>query len=108
MFSSLSKLFHTPSSTEPIKTALRNLTFEGPFCNFYIDFDSSDTANSMMFFILNMEHKKTVHTIMRIEKTSLSVSIQHNIDADHDSVIDFVDKIDRKAVEVINGKIHRK
>lgn len=45
---------------------------------------------------------------MRIEKTSLSVSIQHNIDADHDSVIDFVDKIDRKAVEVINGKIHRK
>lgn len=45
---------------------------------------------------------------MRMEKTTLSVSIQHNISIDYDSVIDLVDKIDKKAVEVLNGKIHRK
>jgi len=108
MFASITKFFHSSGLDEPIKTALHDLSFEGPFCNFFIDFKNIELANSMMFFVLNMEHEKTVHTIIRIEKTSLSVSIQHNINTDHDSVIDFVDKIDKKAVEFINGKIHRK
>lgn len=52
-----------------------------------------------------MYHEKTVHTIMRVEKNSLSVSIEHDIDND-DDVIDLVDRIDKKALEYVNGKIH--
>lgn len=61
----------------------------------------------MMFDILGMHHEKTVNTIIRIEKTTLSVSIQHNIGGvDEDGVIDLVDRIDKKAVEYINGKVY--
>ena len=102
MFSSITKLFQSSSIKQ---TVLRNLSFEGSSCNFYIDFDDNDQAKSMMFEILNMYHEKAVHTIMRVEKTSLSVSIEHDIDND-DDVIDLVDRIDKKALEYVNGKIH--
>jgi hypothetical protein len=106
MFSAITKLFHSSSLDEPKKTALRSLEFEGQSCNFYIDFKNLEDANTMMFEILNMQHEKTVHTIMRIEKTSLSVSIQHNVNTDDDGMIDLIDRIDKRAVEFINGKVH--
>jgi hypothetical protein len=109
MFAAITKYFHSSSTDEPKKTALRSLSFEGHSCNFFLDFNSPEDANGMMFDILGMQHEKTVHTIIRIEKTSLSVSIQHNINSDDDDgVIDLVDRIDKKAVEYINGKVHRR
>ena len=100
MFSAITKLFHSSSLDEPKKTALRSLEFEGHSCNFYIDFKNLEDANTMMFEILGMQHEKTIHTIIKIEKTSLSVSVQHESE---DNINYLVEEICRKAIKIKNG-----
>lgn len=100
MFSSINKFFLSSSLDEMKRNALRELVSEGHSCNFFIDFDHVDDANTMMFEILGMQHEKTIHTIIKIEKTSLSVSVQHEL---QDNINCFVEEICRKAIKIKNG-----
>lgn len=100
MFSSINKFFHSSSLDEMKKNTLRELVSEGYSCKFFIDFDNTDHANFMMFEILGMQHEKTIHTIIKLEKTSLSVSIQHEL---KDNINYFVEEICRKAIKIKNG-----
>jgi hypothetical protein len=102
MLSLLSKFFLS-SSLDVHSNALRDYSSEGHFVNFVIDFDSNAHANAMMFSILEMQHEKTIHAILKIEQTSLSVSIQHSSLEDQNSVMALVSDINRKAIKIKNG-----
>jgi len=102
MFNLLTKLFHSSSLDE--SNALRDYSSEGHFVNFAIDFENKTDANTMMFSVLEMQHEKTIHAIMRIEQATLFVSIQHSNIEDQNSVMTLISEINRKAIKIKNGK----
>ena len=105
MLNILTKFFPSSSldSDEGNSNALRDYSSEGHFVNFAIDFDSPADANTMMFSILEMQHEKTIHAILKIEQTTLLVSIQHSDPEDQNSVHMLIKDINRKALKIKNG-----
>jgi len=102
MFAIIDKLFHSSSLGESKRSALQDFASEGHFFNFSIEFSDIESANMMMFAILEMQHEKTVHTMLRIQQTTLFVTIEHkkledpNVDA-------LIDSINRKALKIKHG-----
>jgi len=103
MFSLLTKLFSS-SSLDEQSNALRDYYLEGHSVHFFIDFPDPEAANAMMFSILEMQHEKTISAMLKIEETTLSVSIQHSNTEDQDSVLTLIKDINRKALKIKNGK----
>jgi len=103
MYIFLSKLFLS-SRLDDFSSTLQDYSYEGKFVNFSIRFDDIEDANAMMVSILEMQHEKTVHAILRIEQTTLTISIQHSDTEDQEAVLIFIDEINRKALKIKNGK----
>lgn len=90
------------------RSLLQNLAFEEGFVTFTISFKKKTHANDMMFYVLTLEHTKTIHLIIQKQnQTTLFVRIEY-VDEHIDTIKEMISVIDEQARKIIaNGKIRK-
>lgn len=88
------------------QSLLQDLTFEEGFVTFTIQFKKKTQTNDMMFYVLKLEHTKTIHLfIQKQNERTLAIKIEY-VNEHIDTIKSMVKDIDDQARKIArNGKV---